>query len=1564
MDEKRTLEILEQLTSILSHQGRGTQCSLYSILKEIHISKWDGNKQEELKGLLLEIIKREVCPVSSGLLAGILLFQLASPPLESLEESLHSQPCFSQLALIHGYLHNKKLVQTSLPVLARLHSPLVDLCMANSPFMQESFQALSQWLTLMKSIPEKMEVDAIMKVVLCHWEDGNVTSAVIRACIKELCGTCPQAQSVLLARVSLLPWQCLIKFRILAAVVPLMPVTQMMEWFPDLGKGLIESCTTNSSVPHGSDIYKSLISKMDLKQWKTFFLPHMLHALQSPRGIVKQNILIHFLPNTLILLRGSGEELISHLENDMQTRSCILLHWKRNGYHIKPKDLEFLSKAAVHFDDFIRADAFGALCCCKQELLLPTLGEVSLVEDFLAWNLNFDAASFRHSMQRWLKSFLQRLRDSGLANENIHLINQCWEIQERYCVSTPYCMRSSVLAAFCAVVEIFPDRPPGDLALWCLLKICDDPVSEIREKAAQCLRVPLAKHLKPEILEHAQKRSEELLKSLKFNFYESGALLMAIYICSSSQQNSLVKKMMEKVKEDFEMSREDPVKALCEAPIHGWIAALRCCIGPEDMWDIIPLCCNVVTQMLQILSPHSVLDQGVSASFADMGEWLEDLASQTQSHNMRKTKQSQFLLAYAWLNIKECVSLLKDACVGPDIKDRETLRMIGRTFQRLAVQCRHKGVIEAVGVAMTAYCKALLEKGFSNVLEQFLEETLEFVEGQGKDKRVSITRRGAGIPILFLAISSAEPTRCLQRPLGEQTMSNLLKIARIEVQLTPADQQHDLPQVCALHCLEKIVPTLGVVFLEDLFTLCIDCFSSPLWAIRNASLQLFGTIVSRLVGRRKTEADWSMFNLTPAAEFFTAHPRLLSTVAHVLQTHQDIRLVFAHHVSLIPTLGFLSRFSTQVSVLSHLEQEFQDLTEKYLRPLMLSPIAIVRNLSAQCIAQLELPDKRALTRPTCWNAIHSNLVYMSHLLLLGSDFDFYSAIMSLFEIAHDEIPSICAQLIVKLWEGLVMQEKIELKATDEVLRKMEKKLKMDHYIGPFLRMSLTQSEEKLIATVKDMCQKGHGQSVASFLASILPILGQSTREVAAACFAHHGILCPFLIYMQEEAPEDLINSALVAVGGDPSLLPVIAHFGSKGHVKCIRRVDVLAVEWSRPYQTPDRRFAVMKSMEILHRKLSLQCFGPVVMNFLQDDDVSLREQMSVLVTKMIDQDFPLQPWKALQAFLCHLKTTKKPVPILSFLWQYLECNEVEEVNITASSEVLFEAEEARVFANEVLVVKMVGEVFAEVLAMIHDLNQWQEWILKIITAAEKHDEVFQLLEDTILLLTITMLMYSSYVFLPHYTMSLLEYLALWPFSSSEGATDQNESLNRNIIPELRRIRYSKSSLKRASFELYEGAVDNLEYMRFFKQLKMPDTLYSWYLVTELHVWMMMVRVMREEKHGRYLRNCMSEILWQDIEARIKALGDTSSRVIRTNLSEIHEQFQAALFNYDEGVLSSDCVLAGALWRRILSRQVDAKNMEAMVHYVRGTLHMMDAVPSEQLIMKPSDCFSWLRLNGV
>lgn len=53
---------------------------------------------------------------------------------------------------------------------------------------------------------------------------------------------------------------------------------------------------------------------------------------------------------------------------------------------------------------------------------------------------------------------------------------------------------------------------------------------------------------------------------------------------------------------------------------------------------------------------------------------------------------------------------------------------------------------------------------------------------------------------------------------------------------------------------------------------------------------------------------------------------------------------------------------------------------------------------------------------------------------------------------------------------------------------------------------------------------------------------------------------------------------------------------------------------------------------------------------------------------------------------------------------------------------------------------------------------------------------------------------------------------------------------------------------------------------------MPDTFVSWFLVTELHVWMIMVRYMAEGKNGQLIRNNVVSALWDDSKARIDKLG--------------------------------------------------------------------------------------------
>nr|CAD7400714.1 unnamed protein product [Timema poppensis] len=57
-----------------------------------------------------------------------------------------------------------------------------------------------------------------------------------------------------------------------------------------------------------------------------------------------------------------------------------------------------------------------------------------------------------------------------------------------------------------------------------------------------------------------------------------------------------------------------------------------------------------------------------------------------------------------------------------------------------------------------------------------------------------------------------------------------------------------------------------------------------------------------------------------------------------------------------------------------------------------------------------------------------------------------------------------------------------------------------------------------------------------------------------------------------------------------------------------------------------------------------------------------------------------------------------------------------------------------------------------------------------------------------------------------------------------------------------------------------------------REFKLSDTFLSWFLVTELHVWMVLVRLMAEGKDGRFARNVVVEAMWSDTNTRAKKLG--------------------------------------------------------------------------------------------
>ncbi|XP_011055467.1 PREDICTED: ubiquinol-cytochrome-c reductase complex assembly factor 1 [Acromyrmex echinatior] len=155
------------------------------------------------------------------------------------------------------------------------------------------------------------------------------------------------------------------------------------------------------------------------------------------------------------------------------------------------------------------------------------------------------------------------------------------------------------------------------------------------------------------------------------------------------------------------------------------------------------------------------------------------------------------------------------------------------------------------------------------------------------------------------------------------------------------------------------------------------------------------------------------------------------------------------------------------------------------------------------------------------------------------------------------------------------------------------------------------------------------------------------------------------------------------------------------------------------------------------------------------------------------------------------------------------------------------------------------------------------------------------------------------------------------------------------------------------YEIYEHVIGQVDYPFFFKHFNMPDTFFAWFLVTELHVWMIMIRYMANEKDGKAIRNFAVAAMWQDTQARIENLGLIKTKLKNKQLQEISHQFNAAIIGYDEGIQSDDKVLAGALWRRFFQLECNnPEHIETLLIYVRKQICLFDSLPNDEILRKP------------
>ncbi|KAG6924511.1 ubiquinol-cytochrome c reductase complex assembly factor 1 [Chelydra serpentina] len=86
------------------------------------------------------------------------------------------------------------------------------------------------------------------------------------------------------------------------------------------------------------------------------------------------------------------------------------------------------------------------------------------------------------------------------------------------------------------------------------------------------------------------------------------------------------------------------------------------------------------------------------------------------------------------------------------------------------------------------------------------------------------------------------------------------------------------------------------------------------------------------------------------------------------------------------------------------------------------------------------------------------------------------------------------------------------------------------------------------------------------------------------------------------------------------------------------------------------------------------------------------------------------------------------------------------------------------------------------------------------------------------------------------------------------------------------LKYNKWKIKIAALRMYTCCVERTDYEEFFHRCHMPDTLNSWFLVAQLHVWMCLVRMKQEGRAGKYMCRYIVHSMWEDVEQRGKVMG--------------------------------------------------------------------------------------------
>uniref|UniRef100_A0A1I7YHJ9 Ubiq_cyt_C_chap domain-containing protein n=1 Tax=Steinernema glaseri TaxID=37863 RepID=A0A1I7YHJ9_9BILA len=172
--------------------------------------------------------------------------------------------------------------------------------------------------------------------------------------------------------------------------------------------------------------------------------------------------------------------------------------------------------------------------------------------------------------------------------------------------------------------------------------------------------------------------------------------------------------------------------------------------------------------------------------------------------------------------------------------------------------------------------------------------------------------------------------------------------------------------------------------------------------------------------------------------------------------------------------------------------------------------------------------------------------------------------------------------------------------------------------------------------------------------------------------------------------------------------------------------------------------------------------------------------------------------------------------------------------------------------------------------------------------------------------------------------------------------------DKGMDPELKLL------LDKSSAQLYYSCANQIPYLKLCESFGLPDYMSSWFKLTLMHVWMVLLRLHVSLDSKAYLRlqRGLLATMWTDVDKRLEIVGEELKQTMtsKSDMGNMHGLHLQTFMEYDEGFLSDDRKLAAAVWRCLyMQREFDPVHLNRVVAYLRSTVAYLDHLTVDEIL---------------